>query len=133
MAGHLPTPRAAMDFLIASPRPRDKEDTNDSFQLPLETEVLRAEDAARSRRRTRALQAGLLLLAILLLAGAISLDPETMTVRGRGAELSPQLLGRLGAAGAVLLTVALLWLLVRRMRRAGEGRTDREAQAFLVV
>ena len=58
---------------IASPRPRQEEDPNDSFQLPLAVERARATAAAR-KRQIRFIMFGIAVLLVLLL-GMAYFDP----------------------------------------------------------
>jgi len=102
------TTTAAMDFSILSPRPRQPEDFNDSFQVTLETDLLRRTHQEQLQRQTRLFLLTLVILATLLLVGVLYLDPHTIT-----GEVSPVELAVVAVTMAGVSVAGGLWLLYR--------------------
>ena len=102
---------------IASPLPRKEEEPNDSFQLPLPIEEVRAAVLVKRRRQTKFVMYGIAVLVVLLFLGLVYFDPINMSKGKNMYNVSmPQFMVVMGSI-STLLVVLLLWLAWRWMRK----------------
>ena len=88
---------------IASPRPRQEEDPNDSFQLPLAVERARANAAAR-KRQIRFIMFGIAVLLVLLL-GMAYFDP--FDIEKNSPQIMPHFMLVIGLTVTLIMVVLL--------------------------
>ena len=101
--GILQSPRIVFSD-IASPRPRQEEDPNDSFQLPLAVEQARANAASRKRQQVKFVMFGIAVLLVLLL-GMAYFDP--FDIEKNSPQIMPHFMLVIGLTVTLIMVVLL--------------------------